>query len=140
MLSHAAREKNHCDHFWAARPLWPFNRDKSLCSSGRTRKAQRGLLDHRDSFATTWVPLEAGLYKKHGLDVNLIYVAGSQAITTLISGDAQIAQASGAAGVVSRLAGSDVSIIGAIINVIPMSLVATPTSSTRRTLEARLWE
>ena len=32
-----------------------------------------------------------------------IYVAGSQAITTLISGDAQIAQASGAAGVFSAL-------------------------------------
>jgi NitT/TauT family transport system substrate-binding protein len=75
---------------------------------------------------TTWIPLEAGLYKKYGFDANPIYVTGSQAITTLISGDAQIAQASGAAGVISRLAGSDVSIIGAIINVIPMSLVATP--------------
>jgi hypothetical protein len=30
----------------------------------------------------TWVPLEAGLYKKYGLETNLIYVAGSQAITT----------------------------------------------------------
>jgi NitT/TauT family transport system substrate-binding protein len=75
---------------------------------------------------TTWVPMEAGIYKKYGLDVNPIYVAGAQSITTLISGDAQIAQASGAAGVFSRLAGSDVTIIGAIINVIPMSLVATP--------------
>jgi NitT/TauT family transport system substrate-binding protein len=75
---------------------------------------------------TTWVPMEVGLYKKYGLDVNLIYVAGAQAITTLISGDAQIAQASGAAGVFSRLAGSEVTILGAIINVIPMSLVATP--------------
>jgi NitT/TauT family transport system substrate-binding protein len=75
---------------------------------------------------TTWVPMEVGLYRKYGLDVNLIYVAGAQAITTLISGDAQIAQASGAAGVFSRLAGSEVTILGAIINVIPMSLVATP--------------
>ena len=55
---------------------------------------------------TTWVPMEAGIYKKYGLDVNAIYVTGAQAITTLISGDAQIAQASGAAGVFSRLAGS----------------------------------
>lgn len=84
---------------------------------------------------TTWVPLETGLYKKYGLDANLIYVAGSQAITTLISGDAHIAQASGAAGVSSRLAGSDVSIIGAIINVIPMSLVATPDVTNVRDLK-----
>jgi NitT/TauT family transport system substrate-binding protein len=86
---------------------------------------------------TTWVPLEAGLYKKYGFDVNLIYVTGSQAITTLISGDAQIAQASGAAGVVSRLAGSDVSIIGAIINVIPMSLVATPDITSPKDLKGK---
>ena len=75
---------------------------------------------------STWVPKEAGLYKKHGLDVNLIYVAGSQAIATLISGDAQVVQGSGAAAILSRLAGSEVKIIGNVINVIPMSLVTTP--------------
>ena len=46
---------------------------------------------------TTWVPKEAGIYKKYGLDVSIIYVAGAQAITTLISGDSQIVQGSGAA-------------------------------------------
>ena len=25
---------------------------------------------------STWVPYEAGIYKKYGLDVNIIYVAG----------------------------------------------------------------
>jgi NitT/TauT family transport system substrate-binding protein len=75
---------------------------------------------------STWVPQEAGIYKKYGLDVNLIYVAGSQAITTLISGDAQVVQGSGAAAILSRLAGSEVKIIGNVINVIPMSLVVTP--------------
>jgi ABC-type nitrate/sulfonate/bicarbonate transport system substrate-binding protein len=75
---------------------------------------------------STWVPKEAGIYKKYGLDANLIYVAGSQAITTLISGDAHIAQASGAAAILARLGGSEVKIIGDVINVIPMSLVTTP--------------
>jgi len=72
-----------------------------------------------------WAPKEAGIYSKYGLDVNMIYVAGSQAITTVISGDAQIAQASGAAAILSRLAGSDIKLIGTTINVIPMSLVTT---------------
>jgi NitT/TauT family transport system substrate-binding protein len=75
---------------------------------------------------STWVPKEAGIYKKYGLEVNLIYVAGSQAITTVISGDAQLAQGSGAAAILARLGGSEVKIIGNIINVIPMSLVTTP--------------
>ena len=56
---------------------------------------------------TTWVPKEAGIYKKYGLDVSIIYVAGAQAITTLISGDTQIVQGSGAAAALSRLSGSD---------------------------------
>ena len=75
---------------------------------------------------TTWVPYEAGIYKKYGLDVRIIYVAGAQAITTLVSGDTQIVQGSGAAAALSRLSGSDVTIIGTTINVIPMSLVTTP--------------
>lgn len=74
---------------------------------------------------STWVPKEGGIYRKYGLDVNLIYVAGSLAIATLVSGDAQIVQASGAAAILSRLGGSDVKLIGATINVIPMSLVTT---------------
>ena len=75
---------------------------------------------------SSWIPKEAGIYQKHGLDVNLIYVAGSQAIATLISGDAQVAQGSGAAAMLSRLAGAEVKLVGNIINVIPMSLVTTP--------------
>ncbi len=74
---------------------------------------------------STWVPKEAGIYKKYGLDVNIIYVAGAQAITTLISGDAHVAQGSGAAAVLARLGGADVTMIGTTINVIPMSLVTT---------------
>jgi NitT/TauT family transport system substrate-binding protein len=74
---------------------------------------------------TTWVPKEAGIYKKYGLDVSIIYVAGAQAITTLISGDTQIVQGSGAAAALSRLSGSDLNVIATTINVIPMSLVTT---------------
>lgn len=75
---------------------------------------------------STWVPKEAGIYKKYGLDVSLIYVAGAQAITTLISGDTQVAQVSGAAAILSRLAGSEVKLVATVIDVIPMSLVTTP--------------
>jgi len=62
------------------------------------------------SSVVTWIPKEAGIYKKYGLDVNLIYAVGSQAVTTLMSGDTQIGQGSGAAAVLSRLSGSDVTI------------------------------
>src|SRR6476659_7592143 len=87
---------------------------------------------------TTWVPYEAGIYKKYGLDVRIIYVAGAQAITTLVSGDTQIVQGSGAAAAFSRLSGSDVTIIGTTINVIPMSLVTTPDIASPQDCAAKL--
>ena len=88
---------------------------------------------------TTWVPHEAGIYKKYGLDVRIIYVAGAQAITTLISGDTQIVQGSGAAAALSRLSGSDLTVIGTTINVIPMSLVTTPDITTAQDLKGKTY-
>jgi NitT/TauT family transport system substrate-binding protein len=85
----------------------------------------------------TWIPKEAGIYKKYGLDVNLIYVVGAQAIATLISGDTHIGQGSGAAAVLSRLSGSNVTIIGTPVNVIQMSLVTTPDISRPQDLKGR---
>ena len=86
---------------------------------------------------SSWAPKEAGIYKKYGLDVNLIYVAGSQAIATLISGDAQVVQGSGAAAILSRLAGAEVKMIGAVINVIPMSLVTTPDITSAKDIKGK---
>lgn len=88
---------------------------------------------------TTWVPYEAGIYKKYGLDVSIIYVAGAQAVTTLISGDTQIVQGSGAAAALSRLSGSDLTVIGTTINVIPMSLVTTPDITTPQDLKGKTY-
>jgi NitT/TauT family transport system substrate-binding protein len=88
---------------------------------------------------TTWVPYETGIYKKYGLDVRIIYVAGAQAITTLISGDTHIVQGSGAAAALSRLSGSDAMVIGTTINVIPMSLVTTPDITTAQDLKGKTY-
>src|SRR5215468_6185255 len=86
---------------------------------------------------TTWVPKEAGIYKKYGLDVSIIYVAGAQSITTLISGDTQIVQGSGGAAALSRLSGSDLTVIATTINVIPMSLVTTADITTAQDLRGK---
>ncbi|HWH79977.1 MAG TPA: ABC transporter substrate-binding protein [Candidatus Binatus sp.] len=88
---------------------------------------------------TTWVPQEAGIYKKYGLDVSIIYVAGAQAITTLISGDTQIVQGSGAAAALSRLSGSDLTVVATTINVVPMSLVTTPDITTAQDLKGKTY-
>ena len=112
---------------------------------GPARAAQTGELEKLNvcyssiaaTSITTWVPQEAGIFKKYGLDVSVIYVAGAQAITTLVSGDAHIVQGSGAAAALSRLSGSDAITIATTINVIPMSLVTTPDIATPQDLKGK---
>ena len=100
MFDEAPQEINRHHPLW----VWSFNnRLESFRCGGRTREAQRLYSSIAATSITTWVPKEAGIYKKYGLDVSIIYVAGAQAITTLISGDTQIVQGSGAAAALSRL-------------------------------------
>jgi NitT/TauT family transport system substrate-binding protein len=111
-----------------------------VASDARAAEAERINVCYSSIAATsitTWVPYEAGIYKKYGLDVRIVYVAGAQAITTLVSGDTQIVQGSGAAAALSRLSGSDATVIGTTINVIPMSLVTTPDIVTAQDLKGK---
>ena len=61
------------------------------------------------AFAIPWIAKEAGLYQRHGLDVELIYIAsGPRAIQTMIGGGIDIAAFGGAAAIDARVAGADV--------------------------------
>ena len=60
------------------------------------------------AFSIPWIAKEAGLYQRHGLDVELVYIAsGPRAIQTLIGGGIDIAAFGGAAAIDARLAGAD---------------------------------
>src|SRR3990172_11654646 len=77
--------------------------------------------------ALYWVAKEAGIYKKHGLDVELIYVEGSsRAAQTLLSGDVNFATVAGSAAINAKLAGGDISILNSIMNALPYYVVANP--------------
>lgn len=59
-----------------------------------------------------WVAKETGIFKKNGLDVQLIYfTGGTTAVQALVSGEVPISQVSGPAVVNSVLAGSDIIIV-----------------------------
>jgi NitT/TauT family transport system substrate-binding protein len=60
------------------------------------------------AFSIPWVAKEAGLFQRHGLDVELVYIAsGPRAIQTLIGGGIDVAAFGGAAAIDARLAGAD---------------------------------
>ncbi|HTM08676.1 MAG TPA: ABC transporter substrate-binding protein [Verrucomicrobiae bacterium] len=67
--------------------------------------------------APGWVAYEAGIFRKYGLEVQLVHVTGGpKAVQVLASGYATLGQVAGAPVVQSILQGSDVVLIGGILN------------------------
>jgi NitT/TauT family transport system substrate-binding protein len=59
-----------------------------------------------------WIAKETGIFKKNGLDVQLIYfTGGTTTVQALVSGEVPISQVAGPAVVNSALAGSDIVVV-----------------------------
>ena len=79
------------------------------------------------AFSIPWVAKEAGIYQRHGLDVELVYIAaGSRAVQTLVGGSIDVACIGGPAGVDAKLAGADTVYIGIPVNKVLVFTVAAP--------------
>ena len=70
---------------------------------------------------------DAGLFRKHGLDVSLIFTAGgSLGVQAMLSGDVAMNLSDGAASVGSKLSGVDNLMVASFINTFPYSLISIP--------------
>jgi len=79
------------------------------------------------AFSIPWVAKEAGIYQRHGLDVELVYIAaGSRAVQTLVGGSIDVACIGGPAGVDAKLAGADTVYVGIPVNKVLVFTVAAP--------------
>jgi NitT/TauT family transport system substrate-binding protein len=79
------------------------------------------------AFAIPWVAKEAGIFQRHGLDVELVYIAsGSRAIQTLVGGSVDVAAIGGPAGVDAKLAGADTVYVAIPVNKVLVFTVAAP--------------
>ncbi len=80
--------------------------------------------DSTNASAVTWVANDAGIYKKHGLDLQMIYINGSvRGIQSLIAGDLGYSGAVGTAVINAKLAGGDIAIIQSQMNTLPYYIV-----------------
>lgn len=70
---------------------------------------------------------EHGFFERHGLRVTLLFAnGGSAAVATLLSGQSQICQMSGANVVPAAQAGEDLVVVAGIVNTTPFKLIAAP--------------
>lgn len=75
----------------------------------------------------TWTAKDAGIFQKHGLDVDLIYIgSATKAVSATIAGDTQINQGAGTGSVLARLSGADTIWIASILDTTNQSLVVIP--------------
>jgi ABC-type nitrate/sulfonate/bicarbonate transport system substrate-binding protein len=78
-------------------------------------------------FAPLWTTQEAGIFKKHGLDVELLYIGGGPPSTqALIAGDVKISFTAAGAVVAANLAGSDVVLLGTTADTLPFEIWSVP--------------
>jgi ABC-type nitrate/sulfonate/bicarbonate transport system substrate-binding protein len=79
------------------------------------------------SQASFWIPYEAGIFRKHGLDVELLYVAGGgRAGQVVQSGEVPIGVFTGGAVINANLAGGDLVVIASSMNVMTFAVMARP--------------
>ena len=89
----------------------------------RVAEAKNYLAYISDSPATAsvyWVTKDVGFFKKHGLDIDLIFIDGSsRGIQSLMSGDIPFTSAVGTAVINGKLAGGDIAIVNSMVNTLP---------------------
>ena len=79
------------------------------------------------SSSVLWVAKDAGIFKKHGLDVNVVYIEGTpKALMSLFAGELQVVAGTGPAVVQAKMRGADVTMIMGFEVFLPYYLIAIP--------------
>lgn len=77
------------------------------------------------SQAVLWIAKEAGAFRRHGLDVDLVFIgSGSKMIQAVMAGDLKITQVGGTAPITARLRGADLKIVAVTFDTLPNSIIA----------------
>ena len=86
----------------------------------------------------TWVAYDGGLFKKYGLDVDLVLIRSAATITAaLLAGEAPMIQLGGNGTIQAALQGADCVNVLTLVPLIPQSLVVTPNIKTPEDLKGK---
>ncbi len=95
--------------------------------SAGLRKVRAAFTSFAGSQAPPWIAKEAGLFKKNGLDVELVMLRGGvQGLNALFAGELSFLQISGSTTVSAAVAGGDSVIIATTVGTLVQNFVARP--------------
>lgn len=94
--------------------------------------------DSPGSSAPYWIANDAGMFKKYGLDTELIFINGStRGVQSMIAGDIDFAGAVGTSAINGKLAGGDVVIVDSLVNTLPYYIIGKPNIKSPEDLKGR---
>src|SRR5919106_926641 len=104
----------------------------------QTKLTMAYVSDSPASSAAYWVAKETGLFKKHGLDLDMIFINGStRSIQSLVAGDLNFAGAVGTSAMNGTMAGGDIAIINGLVNTLPYYFIGKPEIKSPEDLKGR---
>jgi len=96
-------------------------------AAGSQMKARVAWTSFASNMSGTWVAQEEGLFKKNGLEVELVHIPStSRAIQTLLAGELAYTYMDGRTSVQATLKGADAVIIAGVANRLVFSFIARP--------------
>ncbi|MGE5306735.1 MAG: ABC transporter substrate-binding protein [Alphaproteobacteria bacterium] len=104
----------------------------------KMEKLHVGYSAQAGSLAPIWITKEAGIFKKHGLDVELLFIPGGPtAAAAMLSGEVPITVIGGPAVVSSNIAGSDLVMIAGIVNTFAFQIVTVKNITSYQQLKGK---
>src|SRR6476659_11113338 len=106
-----------------------FSLAASLSEAAETqlRKLRVAITSLSGSMAVPWLARDAGIFKKNGLEVEVIATpSGVEGMSALIAGEVQFLQIAGSTTASAALGGADVMIVGTTIDTLVQHLMARP--------------
>jgi NitT/TauT family transport system substrate-binding protein len=101
-------------------------------------KARVAWTSFASNMSGTWVAQEEGLFKKNGLDVELVHIPStSRAIQVMLAGELQYSYMDGRNSVTAALKGADVVILTGVANRLVFSFMARPDLKTLSELKGK---
>lgn len=95
-----------------------------LADAGSQEKVRLSHSALESNNAVWYLAQERGLYKKNGLDADLIFIPSTTtSVSSLVAGDVQVANASGGGVASAVVAGADLVLVACYVNSLPYELV-----------------
>ncbi len=102
-------------------------------------KVKIGVSAFSPTNGAVWVAEDRGIFKKHGIEAEVIFIGGGGArgVNALIAGDIQFATAGGGATITASLKGADVVMVASVNNKGVQRLVVRPDIKTPEALKGK---